>query len=63
MAYALELRQNLDRLAVDMRAITALAEKEGKRGLTADEITKWQTMADGYELLEQSIQGLQGVIV
>lgn len=56
MAYALKLRQQQDRLAADMRAITALAKKENDRGLTAEEITKWKAMQADYERLEDSIK-------
>jgi len=56
MAYALQLRQQLDRIAVDMRAITALAEKENNRGLTSDEVTKWQAMRADYERIEASVK-------
>ena len=56
MAYNIQLRQNMDRVAVQMRAITALAEKENNRGLTADEITKWQKMRTDYEALEESLK-------
>lgn len=56
MAYALKLRQQQDRLAVDMRAITALAKKENDRGLTDEEITKWKAMQADYERIEASIK-------
>lgn len=56
MAYAIQLRQQLDRLGADMRAITALAKQQNDRGLTSEEITKWKSMQQDYERIEASIQ-------
>ncbi len=56
MAYQIQLRQELDRIGAQMRAITALAEKENNRGLSNDEVTKWQAMRTDYERIEQSIE-------
>lgn len=56
MKYNLQLRQELDRIGAGMREITALAAKENNRGLTADEVTKWQAMRADYERIEASIK-------
>lgn len=56
MAYALQLRQQLDKIAVQMRAITAAAEKENNRGLTSDELAKWKTMQVEYEQVNESVK-------
>lgn len=56
MAYALQLRQELDRVAINMRAITALAEKESNRPLTSEEVTKWQALRVDFERIESSIK-------
>ncbi len=56
MAYNMELRQQMDRLAVQMRAITAQAEREGNRGLTSEELTKWKALEADYDRLEASLK-------
>jgi len=56
MAYALQMRQELDRIATNMRAVTARAEAQGNRGLTSEEVAKWQAMRQDYERIEASVK-------
>lgn len=60
MAYALQLRTELDRLAAQMRTITALAEQRNdNKGLTAEELTKWNALRIDYERIETSIKAFE----
>jgi HK97 family phage major capsid protein len=59
MAYNLQIRQQMDRVAVNMRAITAKAEAENNRGLTDEELTKWKAMKADYERLEESLKAAE----
>ena len=55
MAYALQLRQNLDRIATEMKAMVTAAETDGNRGFTAEEITKYHAMTADYDRVQASI--------
>lgn len=59
MAYNVQLRQQMERVAAGMLAITALAEKENNRGLSSDELTKWKAMQADYESLEASLKAAE----
>ena len=59
MAYAKALREQIDRLSSDMRAIFAKCEKEDNRGLTPEEQSAWNKMADEHTRLEDSIKAFE----
>src|ERR1700679_1639355 len=59
MAYAKALREQIDRLSNDMRAIFAKCEKENNRGLTPEEQTSWNAMAEEHTRLEDSIKAFE----
>ena len=56
MAYAKALREQLGRLSADMRAICDKAKNEENRGLTDEEVTRFQKMEGDYSKIEDSIK-------
>jgi HK97 family phage major capsid protein len=56
MSYQKAMREQLGRLSVDMRAICDKAKAEGNRGLTHEEVTRFQKMEADYSALEESIK-------
>ncbi len=56
MAYAKALRENLDRIATQMKAMVTTAEKDSNRGFTAEEVVKYHAMVADYDGIEASIK-------
>jgi len=56
MSYSTALREQADRLALSMRAIVSVAKKEGGRGLTSEERSRFSAMEADHTALEDSIQ-------
>jgi HK97 family phage major capsid protein len=55
MAYAKELREQMGRLSVDMRAIVDTAKAENNRGLTSAERERFHALETDYTNIEASI--------
>jgi HK97 family phage major capsid protein len=54
--YHIELRNQLGRISDQLNAMTTKCEREGNRGLTADEREKFDKLADEYANIEGSIK-------
>ena len=53
--HLMQLKENQERLAVEMRSIVDAAKKVG-RGLTPEERTQWSNMVSAFEETETSIE-------
>src|ERR1035441_1818427 len=56
MAYAQKLKEQAHRLACDIQDIVNLAEKENDRGLTSDELVKFNKLVADHSAVEASIK-------